>query len=448
MDAQAKAKQEKLGGALGDANGLSWTISYIGLVAKQEFAVSAQDRGVLRELARKVAELAAQPLQVQIAQRWRDHHALKATAPLVFCDPEDAWYELIRADELICKSSLGRIWEFKLRKEIYWAEHIKDDRAVLPTFSVHYVWTKTPRGFETKVVGGQDGGAYNWEAPLKGGLDLDVLQALKPAKLIVDMVRTKELEALAHDVFDGILEVKLEGVYWWSLGMTTDLIMLRGFENVLFDFYDNPQGVHALMAFLRDENLAMLAFLEENQLLTLNNGGDFHGTGGYAWTDELPAADFKGHVRLSDMWGFCESQETVGVSPEIFAEFIFPYQIQMLQRFGLNIYGCCEPLDTRMESIRQIPRLRKVTVSPWSNDEAMAEHLGSDYVFCKKVNPSRISTAAIDEAAIRNELRTAFTAAKRHNCPTEVLMRDVLTVASNPNNLIRWVQIAREEADA
>ena len=259
--------------------------------------------------------------------------------------------------------------------------------------------------------------------------------------------RTRTLEALAHDVFDGILEVKLEGVYWWSLGMTADLIMLRGFENVLYDFYDHPNEVHRVMAFLRDENLAMLDFLEQNHLLTLNNGGDFHGTGGYAWTDELPARDFTGHVRTMDMWGFCESQETVGVSPEIFAEFIFPYQQKMLERFGLNIYGCCEPLDTRWDLIRRIPRLRKVTVSPWSNDDMMAEHLGADYVYCKKVNPARIATATIDEESIRKELRTTFEAAKRHDCRVEVLMRDVLTVACNRANPVRWVQIAREEAE-
>lgn len=444
MDAQ-KAKHEKLGGGLGDANGLSWTISYIALVEKQEFVVDAREKAVLRELAKKVAELAAQPLQQQKAQRWKHHHALKVTAPLIFCDPEDAWYELIPADELVCSGNLARIWEFKLRKEIYWAEKIRDDRVVLPTFSVHYVWTKTPRGFDTKLIGGKDGGAYNWEAPFKDGYD--ALGALKPARLQVDLTRTHVLEALAHDVFDGILQVKLEGVYWWSLGMTADLIMLRGFENVLYDFYDYPDELHRAMAFLRDENLAMLDYLEQNHLLTLNNGGDFHGTGGYAWTDELPSAGFDGHVRTRDMWGFCESQETSGVSPELFAEFIFPYQLDILQRFGLNIYGCCEPLDTRWDSIRHIPRLRKVTVSPWSNDEVMAAYLSADYVYCKKVNPARIATASIDEDAIRKELRTTFDAARKHDCRVEVLMRDLLTVGCNPGNPVRWVQIAREEAE-
>ena len=106
--------------------------------------------------------------------------------------------------------------------------------------------------------------------------------------------------------------------------MTSDLIMLRGFEQALYDMPDNPKGLHRLMAFLRDENLANLDFLQENALLSLNNGGDFIGTGGYGWSSELPAAGFDGlRVRTQDMWGFCESQETMGVSPKQFEEFVF-----------------------------------------------------------------------------------------------------------------------------
>jgi hypothetical protein len=295
-----------------------------------------------------------------------------------------------------------------------------------------------------KKIGGSGGGAYNWEAPLKEGYAH--FNKLKPSRIEVDMKRTKELENIAHDVFDGILEVKLEGIWWWSLGMTTDLIFLRGFENILYDFYDYPDEVHRLMAFLFDENMAMLDFLQEHGLLTLNNGADFHGTGGYAWTDELPSEGFDGRVRTQDMWGFCESQETVGVSPKLFEEFIFPYQLKILERFGLNIYGCCEPLDNRWNAIKRIPRLRKVTVSPWSDNDMMAEFLGDSYVYCKKVNPSLIATPEIDEQAIRNELRSVFDSTKRHGCKVEVLMRDVMTLACKPDNAIRWVEIAREEA--
>jgi len=43
-------------------------------------------------------------------------------------------------------------------------------------------------------------------------------------------------------------------------------------------------------------------------------------------------------LRTIDIWGFAEIQETVGVSPEMSKEFIFPYQKEILKLFGLNCY--------------------------------------------------------------------------------------------------------------
>jgi hypothetical protein len=148
------------------------------------------------------------------------------------------------------------------------------------------------------------------------------------------------------------------------------------------------------------------------------------------------------------MWGFCESQETVGVSPRLFEKFVFAYQLPILERFGLNIYGCCEPLDSRFDIIQRIPRLRKVTVSPWSNPEKMAERIGSRYIYTRKVNPADIAGTEIDEGRIHRELQSTFRAASRNNCRVEVLMRDVLTLSWNPDNIIRWVQVARKAAEA
>ena len=145
------------------------------------------------------------------------------------------------------------------------------------------------------------------------------------------------------------------------------------------------------------------------------------------------------------MWGFCESQETVGVSPKLFEEFVFAYQLPLLDRFGLNIYGCCEPLDKRFDIVKRIPRLRKVTVSPWSDVEGMAEQLGSDYIYTRKVNPADIAQPTIDEEQIRAGLRHTLKATSKNRCPVEILMRDVLTLSGNPENIIRWTQIAQEE---
>ena len=337
------------------------------------------------------------------------------------------------------------LWEFKLLKEIFWAERIRDDRVIEPAFTVYHVFEESERGIEAKIIGGDTGGAYRWDAPLTDYTDLD---KLKFRTIKVDSEKTAKFHDLAHDVLGDILAVTLEGIWWWSHGMTSDLILLRGFERTLYDMSDNPAGLHRLMAFLRDENLAKLDFLQASGLLSLNNGGDFVGTGGYGWSSDLPAADYDGlHVRTRDMWGFSESQETVGVSPQQFEEFVFAYQLPILERFALNIYGCCEPLDGRFDIIKRIPRLSKVTVSPWSDPRGMAEKIGRNYVYSWKVNPAEIAPPVIDEAQIRQGLRDTFEATSGNNCRVEVLMRDVMTLGGNPENIIRWTQIAREESE-
>jgi hypothetical protein len=442
-DELRKRKAEKLGQGLGDNNGLSWTCNYVKVLGVQEPVISAKDRDIIRDLAKRVVEIAAWPEQAEKKSLWLKHNALGETCPLIFADPENAWYELIPSDQLRCQSNLARLWEFRLLKELYWAEKIRDDRVIEPHFTTYYVYDETGWGPEVKIIGREDDGAYRWESPLKDYADLNKLHY---RKILVNFEKTRRLFDLASDVLGDILEVRLEGVWWWSHGMTSDLILLRGFQQVLYDMYDSPAGLHRLMAFLRDENLARLDFLEKQNLLSLNNGGDFVGTGGYGWSSDLPVAGFDGqHVRPRDMWGFCESQETVGVSPKLFEEFVFAYQLPILERFGLNIYGCCEPLDSRFDIIERIPRLRKVTVSPWSNAAKMAERIGSRYIYTRKVPPAEIAGADIDENLVRKGIRSMLDATARNNCRVEILMRDVLTLSWNPNNITRWVQIAREE---
>ena len=444
MDAGVR-KAERLGNGLGDTNGLSWSCNWPKLLGAQELVVSQKERGILRELAKRVAEIAAQPTQEEKTRLWLKHNALGETRPLIFADPENAWYELIPATQLGSEGNLARLWEFRLRKEIYWAEKIRDDRVVEPAFSIYRIYEESGRGLDARIIGGDHDGAYRWDAPLTDYGDLDKLRF---RRISVSSEKTQRLYELAGEVLGDILPVRLEGVWWWSLGMTSDLILLRGFQQVLYDMYDNPGGLHRLMAFLRDENLAKLDFLEANGLLSLNNGGDFIGTGGYGWSGELPAPGSDGRrVKTRDMWGFGESQETVGVSPKLFEEFVFAYQLPILARFGLNIYGCCEPLDKRFDVIKRIPRLRKVTVSPWSDVEGMAERLGSDYVYTRKVNPTDIAQPTIDEGQIRKGLRDMLRATSKNRCRVEILMRDVLTLSGNPENIIRWTQIAREESE-
>lgn len=181
-----------------------------------------------------------------------------------------------------------------------------------------------------------------------------------------------QVAELAYSIFGDLLQIRVKGMWWWALDLTWPLINLRGLERYMSDFYIYPNELHRLMGILRDGHLAKLDFLEANHLLS-DNTDMYVGSGGFGYTRQLPAGGHIGYTRTKDMWGFCVSQEAVGVSPELFAEFVLPYQLSILQRFGLNCCGCCEGLDQRRDTIRQIPNLRRVSVSHWANEEKMAE---------------------------------------------------------------------------
>ena len=145
--------------------------------------------------------------------------------------------------------------------------------------------------------------------------------------------------------------------------------------------YDNPDGLHRVMAFLRDDHLAYAQWLEGEGLLSLNNENDYIGSGSMGYTCDLPVSGNGDPVRTADQWVLLESQETVGVGPDQFAEFIFPYQRSLAEHFGKCYYGCCEPVHSRIHVLKELPSLARVSVSPWADEELMAAECGADIVY-------------------------------------------------------------------
>lgn len=332
-----------------------------------------------------------------------------------------------------------------LRKEIFWGSSMGDDRVVEPCFNVPYCAHESDWGMHEVKVGGTDGGSYRWEAPLKDYKDMNKLHY---PVITVDYEKTRIMANNAIEIFGDLLNVRIKGIWWWTLGLTWTLVSLRGLEQILFDMYDYPDELHELMSFLRDGYLKKIQYLEDNGLLSMNNDGTYVGSGGFGWTKQLPQKDFdKNKVRLIDMWGFGESQETSQVSPQMFEEFIFQYQLPILNKFGLNCYGCCEGLNKRWDIIKKIPRLRRVSVSPWADISDMAEKIQNEYIFSLKPNPAYLAVPKIDEDFIRKDLRNKLQIAKNHNCNVEIIMKDNNTIGHNPENVIRWCRIAREEAE-
>jgi len=412
--------------------------------------LSQYDIDVLRRLAETKAETAQSPVNQERRDAWYRLDSGDGGRVMVLAEHggvRDAKRPMA-VSNLECRDEWARGMEYGFRAEQLVFNELKDDHVVEPFLNVNWQVSTSNYGVEAVVHHGGDGtfmGSRSWEPPIKD-LDQD-FGKLHPRTFNVVRETTLEKKAKLEALFDGILKVRIRGGYYWTMGMTWSAIDLIGLEQLMLAMYDNPSGLHRLMAFLRDDHLAFVDWLEAEGLCSLNNENDGIGSGSLGYTRALPQSDWTDGtpIRNKDRWVLSESQETVGVGPDQFAEFIFPYQLSIVEKFGKTYYGCCEPVDNRWHVLKRIPNLARISVSPWSNQVFMAEALGRDYVFSRKPNPTLISTGVFDEAAIRADIRNTLDIAR--GCRLEIIMKDVHTLNNEPGRLARWVQIAREEID-
>ena len=67
-------------------------------------------------------------------------------------------------------------------------------------------------------------------------------------------------------------------------------------------------------------------------------------------------------------------------------------------------YGCCEPLDRKIDIVRKLPNLRKISITPWADVKRAAEQMGPDFVMARKPNPAMVAVPELDEDALRADI--------------------------------------------
>jgi hypothetical protein len=191
--------------------------------------------------------------------------------------------------------------------------------------------------------------------------------------------------------------------------------------------------------------LKSLDQFESQGLLASNNTNVRIGSGAYGYTRALPRPEEAGvPPRTAELWGAATAQIFAAVSPSMHDEFALSYEKKWLSRFGISYYGCCEPLDRKVQMLRSVPNLRKVSMSPWINRERAAEAVAGDYVFSYKPSPAALATAKWNPEEARKDLVSMLEIAKRRGCRLEIIMKDVSTVRYEPQRLWEWARIASE----
>jgi hypothetical protein len=409
--------------------------------------METSDVKIIRELAKEYMEAAMDPSNLERIKLWKRLNSLQDTRPMVTMD-QLPWNELNGDGELTvrCEERILRSVENDLRMQLYKFRHFRADHVLHPWVDI----PKTIRNWGFGLVAKEEMLMTDPTSAVKSHKYFDQLEseeaveAMTFQKVGVDPERDNARLARLNDVLAGIMPGRLSGMVM-HCGVWDYITFIRNANAVILDLADRPE--HSMRIVKKFVDIAMNLADQAEELGLFDAGAPLiHCTGAY--TDELPGTEFTGEKAMSkDVWGFGLAQIFSTVSPAMHDEYEIGPVAPLLDRFGLMYYGCCDPLDRKIDIVRKLKTVRKISVSPWADKERSAAHMEGDYVFSLKPNPAFLAFDAFEAVEVEKELREAVEACKRHHTTCEFILKDVSTVRYQPERLTEWERIAMKVAN-
>ena len=400
--------------------------------------ISVKDREILRELAHKQLEYANSLENEIILKKWEALGNGKRETPTVRLLFSNFRNEVI-TPRLRCEGEYARQIESKFLSTLVGRELFGDDTPIAPNFDIAWDAWAYPFGIKPQLTFAKDSNGYHIETQIE---DLsEELDKLRGGGHYFEKEKTERKIAFAQEVFGDILPVRM---IMGSLtgAITNPLVCLMSMENYFLSMYDCPDELHELMDFSTRVYEEYYDFLEKEKLLLPTCGTSPIAQESFAFNNELPTENV---TKTTQCWGFLESQETTAVSPEMYGEFVYPYQDRLVKRFGLLSYGCCERVDALWpEYLSKWKNLRKLSVSPFNNEPQIGEYLrGTNVIYYSKPRAEFVTNPGpLDEDALRKYFKGVCEAAS--GCLFEIAQREVLTLFGDAQRGRRYVEIAKE----
>lgn len=400
---------------------------------------SQRDRKILRSLAEQYSAIAHLDIQKERIERYYRTNGMEEVRPVVLID-EVPWGE-IRDEALVnrCEGEEYRWLEGLLRRSLYQWEHFQVDKVFAPVSQIGKKVRSSGIGIEVRetIIQG-DTGAYIMSHEYEDQLETEEdLEKLKLPVISYDREGTERDAELAAVLFAGLMEVEVVGTSM-QYNIWDQISCYRGVDSLLMDLAVRPDFMHKMAGKFKEIAAAIFRqYLELDLLHT--NPLLLHCTP--ACTRDLPAADFVGKTRAVDVWGRCSAQIFSAVSPEMHDEFDLEYNQELFEGCGLLYYGCCEPMDKKVDILRKrFANLRKISITPWADPEIAARSMGSDYVMAAKPNPAFVGGCSFDPAPVEEEIRRYLDPCMKYGTTCEFVLKDVSTIANRPENLTRWAE--------
>lgn len=376
-------------------------------------------------------------------RRWYDHNMLGPGKPMIVMEHLTFAREILPQPK--CHNKAAQEIERELQMQLVNHELIGDNKVVPPYYTIYWDIRCKEFDMDFQTTYAQDDTGqklgYAVEHPIRD-LEED-FPKLKPSSYWVDKDKTLAWNAFTEEVIGDILPVVIRNNSLnWFVTPSEKIVKLMGLEDMMYAMADSPETMCELYKFIKDDILRFIRWQEREGLLAPNSGNDYAGAGSYGFTTEL--SPHEGKVNPGDIWLNLNSQETVGISPEMYGEFVAPSYHDLAEVFGLVYYGCCEPVHNIWQYVSKYPNLRKVSVSPWCDEEIMGGYLRNGrIIYSRKPSPNFVGVGRqLDEDAFSEHITQTLRAA--NNCRLEFIFRDIYTLSGDISKPGRAVQITRE----
>ncbi len=404
-------------------------------------SISAKDRQILRDLAHYQLELANSPRNRQTYADWMANGASKTqvTRPLIRIELSSFQHQIMPAFQK-CEGEEARRIEQAMLSPIISFTEFEDDTLVPDYYGVSDAYQFTP--FNLPVKAQQTDGLGHHFIPYLHDLEEDGhLLGKSPFAVREDWAMAQVEQA--QDIFGDILPVKRISNAAYCTPMQ-DIVHIMNMDDMYIAMIDDEERFAAMLDRLTDDYIAFFQAQEESGTLHSAARMQHLCQGTYCFTSEL--TDDQPNGTLKDRWLFMDSQETAGVGPEMYKELVFPYYKKVMDHFGLVSYGCCEATHPIWDNcLSKVENLRKVSISPWCDEEFMGERLrGTGVTFLRKPPATLLGmdTPELDEDATLACFRKTGKAAR--DCKIEIIQRDVYQVGHSTQKVKRFVALARK----
>lgn len=281
-----------------------------------------KERQRLRDLAARQMEIANSPKNLERVALWKRHNAGTGERPTIHVEVGTFALEAIQP-LMQCESEEARSIEYQLIHNFINQDCFDDDMVTAPFFQIG--WNRHFELFGHRIretiLKKEDGTELGHHFDhIISDLEEDFDKITSASTFGVDKEATLRRKEQLEELFGDILPVKITNASLYAVP-TQQVVHMMGLENMLYAMYDYPDLFKEMMDRIASAYIDYFKYLESEGVLLQNHGFEGLAQGSLCFWDE---EEKDGPMKTTDLWGFMDSQETVGISPEMFHEFIFP----------------------------------------------------------------------------------------------------------------------------